>query len=467
MNRHLESSADDDMAISGLPEHVWRDLDFTNIHAVVLFADIQNSVMISSTVSIRDYDELINEFQMAMLEVVTSLRQQQMPIGESHIAGDQLSLFFYNPAEVERNYALDGPQPAAGTARAALIQTSRQASQQLVYAALKAAVQLKSHWLVQRFNLERVRSHHAPFELSIGVHYGRVYLRDRPGGHRSIEGYAVNLAKRVETASRSGRYSYIMFSEDACEALCRSVVAHSQLRQRVFFFRHELDLIELKGVAKQQPVYELKFCHRIKVPVPEASIAQHEALFAIDPTNLWSYYQLVEHWAYDEGDWDKAYQLASRAQLIHPRDEKIKLDFAKYHFQHGDMEMSLVYCRQALALNPEFDLAYEQLTLIAEQMGDAAQMVAYMRQCLSLSPGSPGNNMNLGLALMHNGEHAEAMHHIVTALRLYPEYAQQRELQEALHGLTGQVELPPELALIVTAPEQHGQDAMSFTNTVG
>jgi class 3 adenylate cyclase len=443
---------------SVLPESVWCEMDYTNIHAAVLFADIQNSVMISSTASLCEYDKLINDFQAAMLEIVRALQEQGVAIGEYRVSGDELCLFIYDPHEVERNYRLDGPAPLTGAERERVVQLSRESNQQLLISALKAAIQLKSHWLVQRFNVQRVQSHHAPFELCIGIHDGRVILRDRPDGKRRIEGYAVNLAKRVQSASRSARYSCIMLSEDACEALSRSVVAHSQLRQRVFFHRHEMELYEMKGVAKPQPVYELKFCHRIHVPVPPASLALHEAIFAIDPTCLWSYYQLIEHHAYTEGNWDEAYTIASRAHTFQPRDEKIKLDLANYYFQRKDLQMATMYCNQALALNPEFDLAYELMALIAETLDDMPAAVDHLRQAVSLSPGSPCNHLNLGLALTSMDLYTEALHHIVEALNIFPRYLHQPQVQDALAKISKHMELPVALrGLIAPKPDEEHQ----------
>jgi len=440
-----------------MPASVWRGLEYTCIHSAILFADIQNSVMISSTISLAEYDRLIDQFQEVMLQLVEDLRDQGMPVGEAYVAGDQLCIFFYDPQEVKRNYQLDGPESPQGSKRRELITTCREQNQVLIFSALKAAVQLKNLWLVQHFNVERVISHHSPFELSIGIHSGRVYLRDRPDGQRRIEGYAVNLAKRIETASRQGRYSFIMFSQEACETLRRAVGGHSQLRQRLFFHRHELQMQELKGIAKPQPVFELRFCHRIQVPVDKEVVAQHDAIFAIDPTNTWSYYQLVEYHGYTRGDWDTAYELAQRAQVVNPADEKVKLDLSKYHFQRGELQMSLVYAKQALELNPEFDLAYEQLALISNALDDIEGSVEYLRNAVSLSPGSAGNHLNLGLILVEAGQFDEAMRYLQNAINIDPRYAKGVVPLEALRELSSHVKLPGELLQLIAEPQPNAK----------
>jgi len=425
-----------------LPHDVWQGLEFNRVHAAVMFADIENSVMISSTVSLSEYDRLINEFQEVMLKLVDGLRDQGFPVKEAYVAGDQLAVFLYYPEEVELNYSLDGPEPSAGEERLAQIERCSFLSKQLVYAAVKAAVQLKNLWLVQDFNIQRVRDHHPPFELMVGVHHGRVHLRNRPDGRRRIEGYAVNLAKRVESTARLGGFSRVMFSQDACETLRRSVIAHTQLRQRVFFEKHMFDLYEMKGLMKPQPVFELKFLHQITTGDDDKAIPQHESIFAVDPTNIWSYYQLVDYYAYTVRDWEKAYMLASRAYVANPRDEKVKLDLGKYHFHKGELEMSKVYCLQALEINPDFDLAYEQLALIANTRNDMAECVEYLRQSVSLSPGSAVNYYNLGLALVETGAYEEAAGCLSKAVERYPQYLQQQILAEYVGRAAEHVEIP-------------------------
>jgi len=442
-----------------LPEQVWRGREFTCIHAAVLFADIQNSVLISSALSLADYDRLIDEFQTVMMALCDILREQGMPVGEVQVVGDQMSVFFYNPAEVQRNWELDGLRPVSGARRERTIKECGESNCQLVYNALKAAIQFKNMWLAERFNIERVYHHHSPFEVSIGIHYGRVFLRDRPDGQRRIEGYNVSLGKRVQSTSQFGRYSLIMFGQDACETLRSMVVAHTQLRQRVFFHHHEVPMLDLKGVTKLLPIYELKFCHRIKVPLSEEAVRQHEEIFAVDPTRIWSYYQLVEHYGYDIGDWERAYYLASRAQVMNPQDEKIKLDLSAYHFQRGELHMAEIYCRQALQINPDFDLAYERLAMIANDRDDLPSLVECMRQAVSLSPGSAGNHRNLGLALANLKLYEEALEHLNRAVQLYPQYAANNDLRKAVDEARRHASIPSQLDKHLRAARRRRQAA--------
>ena len=132
-----------------MQDSIYDGHEFTSIHAAVLFADLENSVMISSALSGPEYDRLINAFQQTMLELVQALKEQEYRVVEYHVAGDQLSIFIYDPEEVARNHALDGPEPLQGEARARVVEQCNKVNAELAISALKAAIQLKNRWLVQ------------------------------------------------------------------------------------------------------------------------------------------------------------------------------------------------------------------------------------------------------------------------------------------------------------------------------
>jgi class 3 adenylate cyclase len=429
-----------------LPETVWDGLDYTYIHTAVLFADLENSVLLSSTVDPREYQVTINACQRAMLDLVAGLQQQGYRIGEFSVAGDQLALFLYDPDEVRRNYLLDGPQALQGAERAALVTECRRRNEELAYQGLAAAVSLKNSWLAQDFNLERVRSRREPLGLGMGVHYGRVYLCNRADGRRRIEGYTVNYAKRVEGYSRQGRYSRIMFSREARDTIRFSQRRHTLLRQRVFFQRHDVGLEMLKGITRGQSTYELKFYSRIGLAITAEIAGQYEVLFAIDPENVWAYYQLFEYYAYQLGDWDRVYHLARRAHAAYQKDEKILLDFSRYHYYRDSLDQSEEFARQALQINADFDLAWEQLSLIAARRGDVEGQLRCLTHALTLAPGSPVHHLNLGYSLCEAGRFEEGSRNLQLAFELYPPYLETAETRQNLLDLARRDLLPGKLA---------------------
>ena len=430
---------------AALPEPVWDGCEYTSVHAAILFADVENSVMISSTLPEAEYDQLVQSFQASMIELIDSLKEQGLPVAEYSVVGDQLCIFFYEPEEVARNYSLDGPGKLEGDERAEMIAQCKSCNENLALAAFKAALQLKNLWLVQVMNLRGVLNFRNPLGLGIGIHYGRVYLRNRPDGQCRIEGYTIGFAKRIETSSRQGLYSHVMCSQETRDIVRGSVIKHTQLRQRIFFHKHLLPPAALKGVGHAENIYELKFYHRIGVPLPDQAFEHYKAIFAVDRSNVWAYYQLFDYYVHKQRDWEAAFELAKIACVVHPQDEKVLLDLAKCYFQLGNLEQSRQYAEQALRLNEQFDLVHEHLALIANKTDDLEAQVRHWRNAARLSPDSPINNLNLGLALLEDDQADAGVFHIGEALRVYPEMEQWPHFAEALENMDEKGKLPEAL----------------------
>jgi class 3 adenylate cyclase len=416
-----------------LPPDVWNGREYTNIYCAVLFADLENSVQISRIISPADYDELIDQFQAAMLRAVGEITGEMgLTPGEVAVAGDQLALFFYDTDSVKRNYLLDGEPGLQGAERKQVIDAYRKSNEGLAFDALKAAVHLKNSWLVDPVNLERVIQHREPYGLALGVHIGKVFLRERSDGRRRVEGFTVNMAKRVESYSRQGKFSRIMFSQAACNLIRGSVRGHSQLRQRIFFHKHAVDAEALKGIGRTE-LYELKFLHSIRIlpPTPKL-IQQYEKVFAIDETNVWAYYQLTNYYGTGFKDLEKVLRLAQRAYLVYPDDEKVLMDLAYYHQNTGNLEQAKEFCLKAISANPELDLAYEELAFIYDLQGIRDKQVEIMRKAVMLSPESSMNRVNLGMALCENDEYEEAVGHLAFGIRGAPSAMGDNRLQRFL-----------------------------------
>ena len=86
-----------------------------------------------------------------------------------------------------------------------------------IYTALMLAFYMKSIWFQSSFNIERISEAKIPSDIGIGIHTGKVIVRNRVSqdGNPKAEGYAINLAKRIEGLSRRGTHLKIMLSSDA------------------------------------------------------------------------------------------------------------------------------------------------------------------------------------------------------------------------------------------------------------
>jgi len=426
----------------GLPGSVWDGRTYTSIHAVVLHANVENGAQIANTLSPAQYDEFVDTYHSAMAELVTSLREQQMPIAEVQLSGCCCQIIFYDESEVHRNYRLDGPNPAKGAERLHLIEESRASNQNIVISALRSAIQIKNTWLVQEFNIDRVRSHLAPWGLGVGLHYGRAYLRNRVSGKRHVEGYPLHWAKHIQSLSYQGDYSHILLSRRTRDLLLNAVLTHTQLNQRIFF--NEMQLLDLADptTAQVNAVYELRYYHRIGVHVSQEVIYWYDALFKLDPANTWAYYQLVDYYSYIKKDWNRVFELASIMSVANPRDEKALLDLAKYYLQLGKHSQSKMYAEKALSINPALDLAHEHLAVLASNTDDVPTQIEHLRQAALLSPKSAVNSFNLGLALLENNETEQGFFFVQRALSIYPEYKDWQVFRETLLRLKQQGKLP-------------------------
>jgi tetratricopeptide (TPR) repeat protein len=186
--------------------------------------------------------------------------------------------------------------------------------------ALQVAIRLKRRWLLETPNRTRIHQRQPPLGVAIGIHAGPVVVGQhirfldtaRPLSASPIisaEGYAVNTAKRVETASRTGRFSRIF--------LTRPIFNRTPADFRQAFVRFEVP--ELKGIPVSPIIYEAKgighFDDKSFPKSPEFednNLSLYESVVSANPDELWLVLDLA-HKYFDIGDYDKAarkYKLA-------------------------------------------------------------------------------------------------------------------------------------------------------------
>jgi len=432
-------------AVELLPPEIWNGVDFTCVHCAIIHASLENAALLASTLRANEYQRLLNAFQRAMLNLIWELEDQDMYVEEYLVTGDEVRICIYDTEEVVRNYKLDGLDPVRGREREAIIAEGRKMNQVITSAGLKTAIMLKNKWLAQNANLTRVHNRQPPHGLRIGLHTGRVHYCNRADQKRRVEGYAINIAKHIETAAADGLYSRIFVSQDACDRIRGSILGHTMLRQRIFFHEHALKQVMPEDYEKLRTAQELKFYSRVGIsPSPEA-IKQYETLITFEPKNIWAYYQLFEYYAYTAKDWDRVAALAKKAMLLFPHDEKVLLDLSRYYYQAGRLDQAQRFADRALELNPEFDLVYEHLAILAHTRDDTATQIACLSRALSLAPDSPVNNLNLGWALCENYQLEDGGFHIIEAIKGFNEYLEYPGFAEKIQELEERELLPVEL----------------------
>ncbi len=199
--------------------------------ATMLFADLMNSTEMAKNLNLEGYDEMIIDFQRTMCEIATHHMKQYGYVGKGVdfywcIAGDELRVFLYSGAVLFdiRN-------------------------------ALMIAVKIKLAWLASTFNERILKEGRLVSRIGVGINCGKVIKdvrewRLKMGEEEpNIEGYAINVSKRIESASRKGSVYQIMVGDSLyrkCQESNEIRVSFSQPQNIVF-----------KGLGQKIPVYEV------------------------------------------------------------------------------------------------------------------------------------------------------------------------------------------------------------------
>ncbi len=439
-----------------LPAEIWQGFEFTSIHCAVLVAHFKDVAAVVSELPPSEFNALVDSFQTSVLELVEEFKQDGFPIGEVQLSGTRLRICFFDKAEVGWNYQLDGPDPISGSVRQATIHNCQDIKETLAFKALLAAIRLKTRWLTQEFNLARIRAHLEHWDLSIGIHSGRVFLKERANGVICVEGGMLELADKVISLVPKPQFSHIMVSQLARDYIVRMVRGHSQMRKRIYFCEHKPDEAALKGFTGANSVSELKFFHRIGIHLTAEEVKPFEAMFALNRANRWAYNMLADYHGYTKKQWMRMFALSKRALMVHPGDEKILLDMANTYLEINKPHLAKKCVEESLVTNPNFDLAHEMLARIACFLNDIEGQIEHWRNAMYLSPDSALNSFNLGLALLEDNRKDEGYFFIEDALRKYPDYVNNQLFRETLADLRKAGKLPHNLELYMELLEEEG-----------
>lgn len=203
--------------------------------ALLLFTDVIDSSVHSSILGITTYAKRVIKFH----ELFEDLGKIYFP---EVYSADRISEW--------------GKVDTHGDEGLVLLLDSDHKGTELVFKAVRFAFELKTRWyLANKEWLAREQPDPPPrgMDIAIGVHYGEVSsivkLEVKDEQRNIIDdiiGYSINYAKRVESASRVGKYSKVFLSKDAAHLLAYS---------DVFLYKHN---VSLKGVGETEEVYEVR-----------------------------------------------------------------------------------------------------------------------------------------------------------------------------------------------------------------
>jgi class 3 adenylate cyclase len=200
-------------------------------NATILFADLMNSTELAKNLTLQEYDDMLGDFQDTMFEVVSHHLDYFGYEGngidsEWSMAGDELRVFLYS-----ENTNFD------------------------IRNALLLAAKIKLAWLASNFNQRVLSEERLVSRIGVGINCGKVIKDIRPWrvmigkAEPNIEGYAINLTKRIESASREGNVYQIMVGASLykrCQQNRKINVAFSNPKSLVF-----------RGLGQKIPVYEV------------------------------------------------------------------------------------------------------------------------------------------------------------------------------------------------------------------
>ncbi len=196
-------------------------------NAVILFVDVVGCSEISNHETLGKYNSFINTFQKYFNDICRSYQKK-----------------FYK--RHERPFFQYEPRGDEGCLKIFASKKNDLLAEDIDIA-ISIAIDLKRVWLMTKYNQRRIRQSLLPVDLAIGIHFGKVYFKGN-----KVEGYAINLAKRIESASRDGKFTHILISESA----------HGQLDQHLNYETvYEFDkpsIKKTKGISNAIKAFEIK-----------------------------------------------------------------------------------------------------------------------------------------------------------------------------------------------------------------
>ena len=240
---------------------------------VVMFADIIGASEISNHEELKNYAKIVRDFQELFKQLCKDFEEawsENVPGFVYNAKGDEGYLMIY-PEDNESDVSIH------------------------IDAAINIALELKRRWLWSDYNKKRINNGLLPIELGIGIHAGKTYLMEdkKPKEHAKLEGYAINLAKRVESESRKGRFSHIFLSEAAYGHVMNLA------DEKTYIFDQPQKMTP-KGISGNIWVYEIKHHFlpsdwKEETETPKKTLIDPEQInmeilkkaLEINPTNLW------------------------------------------------------------------------------------------------------------------------------------------------------------------------------------
>jgi class 3 adenylate cyclase len=176
-----------------------EELKKQELRATVLFVDIINSTGISGVQDPTSYNRMLTEYQSLVFDVIADHIQQYRYVERARMVGRGTDLRIGDDYE----WDIEGDE-----ARVFLYSENPEYD---VRSALQLALKIKLVWLTSDFNYSAFEDKGLLFDVGMGLHHGKVIREAKDWRVRSrevvprIDGFAINIGKKVEGFSRAGQ----------------------------------------------------------------------------------------------------------------------------------------------------------------------------------------------------------------------------------------------------------------------
>jgi class 3 adenylate cyclase len=331
------------------------------LETAVLFVDLVSSSDFASVLGLEEYAHYIDSFEELcraqcdyFFRVVHANREWVDGVHyEVRFLGDELVVFMH---------------------------TGRPHSD--VYQLVALAISLKCGWLGTALNRQRVESGAPSAELAAGIHVGHVWAHRTKDDEYKRRGFTINVAKRVESASREGQHFRIYVSDPAMKRVNR------QSRTLLFSPRK---IVQMKGVVVPVGVYELvdSFINPMKRVAPallDGFLNVARMAMSTNAYDLWihSCLQVYEEEKNGKKVTEENLDLCNKTLNIDPRNACALLHAAQGTRDNKDWETARLIYEDLTTYWPTFGEGWLELGRLLKKMGDAAgarRAILQARRC--------------------------------------------------------------------------------------
>jgi len=219
---------------------------FVNLRqeALILFADVIDSSKYSSVLGLETYCSSILKFQTLFSALATT---------------------YFTDDATENDYSSVRIHGDEGAVFAIFHSIPKD---ELVTKGIQFAFELKARMEIEFYETNPSEIVPQKMEVGIGIHVGDVALIVEDAERKlhlsgvakdckisRVEGYSINYAKRVESASRAGKYSKIILSDEAASVIRKRPIILEPVHSA------------LKGISNSEKLYEVRSAFFRNVPL--------------------------------------------------------------------------------------------------------------------------------------------------------------------------------------------------------